>query len=75
MPNFARQLETVDDRHTDVHQCDVRHQCMGFGQGVGGAVRDTNFVSKQGQQLAERIGHITNVIDHQDVRHRSQPKV
>jgi hypothetical protein len=63
-------LETIHDRHAHVQKRDVRHKRLDFFPGVGGTVGDTNIMAEQGQEFGERIGHITNIIDHQDVRHR-----
>jgi hypothetical protein len=70
LANLTSQLETVDDRHAHVQQSDVRHVRLGARHGVMRAVGDTNIMAEQGQELGERVGHIRNVIDHEDVCHR-----
>jgi hypothetical protein len=42
---------------------DARH-------GVIGAVGDTNIMAEQGQEPGERVGHIRNIIDYEDVCHK-----
>jgi hypothetical protein len=64
-----RKPESIDHRHADVREDDVRHVLVDFRQRLRFAVCNPNFVAEQGQQLREPIGHVTDVVDHEDVRH------
>jgi len=70
---LTRQLETVDGRHVDVHQHYVGQTRLDFAYGLRSAVRDRNIVATQPQKLGQRIRHIINVIDNEDLGQGSSP--
>jgi hypothetical protein len=69
--NSSRQLQAIDDGHVDVAQHHIGHVKVDFIQGLGRAIRDPNIMAEQSQQFSERICYINNVIDDEDVGHRS----
>jgi hypothetical protein len=66
---LPRELEAINDRHVDVNQRHVGQTCLDFAQSLRCAVRGSNIIAEQPQQLSGRIGNITKVIDNQDFPH------
>jgi hypothetical protein len=71
LSNSSRQFQAVDDGHVDVRQDYVGDVQIHFIEGLRCAIGDPNIVAEQGQQFSYRICYIDNVIDDEDVGHRS----